>query len=147
QYSKPYFLELAEAYAWFNPHLSLRVSWNGEVKIEIEASNLTWNKWLPSWPTSPHWYDGSRFRRYMAAHIAHRGNITVREFVSEFAGASGTAKQKIILAETGASHVSLHDFFGRKKANTDNIAKLLASLKSQTKPARPAHLGTIGKAH
>jgi hypothetical protein len=145
--SKSDFLHLAESYAWLNPHLSLRVIWNGEMKVDINASTPEWNKWLPSWPTCAHWYDASRFRRYMAAHIAHRGNITVREFVSEFAGASGTAKQKIILAETGASHVSLHDFFGRKKANTDNIAKLLAELKSQTKPVRPAHLGIIGKAH
>jgi hypothetical protein len=147
QYSKPYFLELAEAYAWFNPHLSLRVSWNGEVKIEIEASNPIWNKWLPSWPTSPHWYDKSRFRRYMAAHIAHRGNITVREFISEFCGISGTAKQRMVLCETGASHVSLHDFFGRHKTNNENIAKLLASLQKHSKPVRPAHLGVIGKEH
>jgi len=33
----------------------------------------------PSWPTCAHWYDVSRFRRYMAAHIANRGNITVRK--------------------------------------------------------------------
>jgi hypothetical protein len=31
-------------------------------------------------------------------------NITVRELISEIAGASGTAKQKIILAETGRAH-------------------------------------------
>jgi Histidine kinase-, DNA gyrase B-, and HSP90-like ATPase len=141
------FLRLAEAYAWLNPHLSLRVSWNREVKINIKASNPTWSKWLPSWPTSPHWYDNSRFRRYMAAHIANRGNITVREFVSEFRGMTGTAKQKEILAATGASHVSLHNFFGRQKTNTNNITKLLAALKKHSKPVRPAELGVIGKEH
>ncbi len=26
------------------------------------ASNLIWAKWLPSWPTSAHWYDKSKFR-------------------------------------------------------------------------------------
>jgi DNA topoisomerase VI subunit B len=46
------FLQLAESYAWLNPHLSLRVSWNGESKINIKASNPKWNKWLPTWPTS-----------------------------------------------------------------------------------------------
>ena len=102
------------------------------MQIDIKASNPAWNKWLPSWPTSAHWYDKSRFRRYMAAHIANRGNITVREFISEFRGMTGTAKQKVVLAETGASHVSLHNFFGLHKANTDNIAKLLASLKKHT---------------
>jgi hypothetical protein len=65
----------------------------------------------------------------------------------EFAGLSGTAKQKMILAETGASHVSLHDFFGRNKINGDNIAKLLAALQRHSKTIPPAHLGVIGKAH
>ena len=140
-------LQLAESYAWLNPHLSLRVAWNGKRVIDIKASNPAWQKWLPSWPTCPHWYDQSRFRRYMAAHIAHRGDITVREFISEFRGMTGTAKQKQILAETGASHVSLHSFFGIHNANTKNIAKLLASLKQHTKPVRPADLGVIGKEH
>ncbi len=145
--SEEIFLHLAEAYAWLNPHLSLRMSWNGELKINIEASNPTWSKWLPSWPTSAHWYDQGRFRRYMAAHIANRGNITVREFVSEFRGMSSTAKQKEVLTETGASHVSLHNFFGLHQANTNNIAKLLASLKKHTRPIQPAELGVIGKEH
>ncbi len=147
EYDKEDFLQLAESYAWLNPHLSLRVIWNGESKIDIKASNPTWSKWLPSWPTSAHWYDPSRFRRYMAAHIANRSNITVREFISEFRGMTGTAKQKAVLAETGVSHVSLHNFFGIHKANTGNIAKLLASLKKHTKQVPPADLGIIGKDH
>src|SRR5262249_50030389 len=141
------FLELAMAYAWINPHLSLRLTWNGEVKIDVKASNPAWTKWLPSWPTSPHWYDKSAMRRYMAVHIAHRGNVTVREFISEFAGMSGSAKQKMVLAEIGASHVSLHDFFGRRKASDHNIAKLLDALRRHSKPVRPIHLGVIGKDH
>jgi hypothetical protein len=123
------------------------VSWNGEAKIDVKASNPNWYKWLPSWPTSAHWYDKGRFRRYMAAHIAHRGSVTVREFISEFDGMSGTAKQRMVLAETGASHVSLHDYFGRHKANGDNIAKLLAALQKYTKSIPPRRLGMIGKAH
>ena len=83
----------------------------------------------------------------MAAHIDHRGDITVREFVSEFCGLTGTAKQKEVLAETGASHVSLHNFFGLRKSNTANITKLLASLKKHSKLVRPAELGLIGKEH
>ena len=147
EHCKPKFLELAELYAWLNPHLSLQVSWEGETKIDVKASNPTWDKWLPSWPTSPHWYDKSRFRRYMAAHIANRGNITVREFISEFRGLSSTAKQKAVLEQIGASHVPLHDFFGRRKANADNIARLLAALQKHSKPVRPGRLGVIGKGH
>jgi hypothetical protein len=141
------FLQLAESYAWLNPHLTLRVSWNGERKLDIKASDPTWKKWLPSWPTSAHWYDVSRFRRYMAAHIAHNGDITVREFISELRGLTSTAKQKAVLAETGASHVSLHNFFGLQKANTRNITKLLAAVKRHSKPVQSADLGIIGKEH
>jgi DNA topoisomerase VI subunit B len=145
--SKQELLALAESYAWLNPHLSLRVTWNAERVIDIKASNPTWKKWLPSWPTSAHWYDQSRFRRYMAAHIDHRGDITVREFISEFRGMTGTAKQKAVLAETGASHVALLNYFGLHKANAKNIAKLLASLNKHTKRVPPADLGVIGKDH
>src|SRR5260370_14820792 len=60
---------------------------------------------------------------------------------------SGTAKQKRVRAESGASHVSLHDYFGRHKANGDNIAKLLAALQKYAKSIPPARLGIIGKAH
>ena len=141
------FLNLAESYAWLNPHLTLRVTWNGERKLDIKASSPHWKKWSPSWLTSAHWYNTSRLRRYMAAHITNRGNVTVREFVSEFDGFTGTAKQKLVLAETGASHGSLHDFFGLKKVNVDNIKKLLASLKQHSKPVRPIELGLIGKDH
>jgi Histidine kinase-, DNA gyrase B-, and HSP90-like ATPase len=140
-------LALAESYLWLNPHLCLTVTWNGETKIDAKASNPAWDKWLPSWPTSAHWYDKGRFRRYMAAHIANRGNITVREFISEFRGLSGTAKQKAVLEEIGASHVSLHDFFGRHKANDENIAKLMSACKRHSKPVKAAQLGIIGKAH
>jgi hypothetical protein len=144
---KKRFLELAESYAWINPHLGLRVSWGSDVKVDVTASNPTWSKWLPCWPTSPHWYDESRFRRYMAAHIANREKTTVREFVSEFRGLSSTGKQKALLAAMGASHVSLHEFFGRNKTNGANIARLLAALKEHSKPVRPMQLGVIGKDH
>jgi hypothetical protein len=82
-----------------------------------------------------------------AANITNHDDITVREFVSEFRGLIATAKQKELLAETGASQVSLHSFFGIQKANTKNIAKLLASLKRQSKPVQPTDLGVIGKNH
>jgi hypothetical protein len=141
------FLALAESYAWLNPHLTLRLTWNGTVKVDVKASDPAWKKWMPFWPTSAHWYDLSRFQRYMAAHISHRGNITVREFVSEFDGMSATAKQKAVLFLTGASHKSLHDFFGRDKVNTDNVAKLLAAIKDLSRPVKPPHLGIIGKPH
>ena len=83
----------------------------------------------------------------MAAHIANREDITVRQFIAEFDGMSATAKQKKVLFETGASHVSLHRFFGTERTNNENIGKLLTALQKHTKPVRPVHLGVIGKDH
>jgi DNA topoisomerase VI subunit B len=143
----PHLLRIAEAFAWINPHLTLRVVWNGKVKLDFQATNPTWKKWQPSWPTSAHWYDLGRFRRYMAAHISHRGKITVREFISEFDGMTSTVKQKAVLAETDSSHTALRKYFGARKANTGNIDKLLASIKAHTKPVKAAALGIIGQYH
>jgi DNA topoisomerase VI subunit B len=141
------FLKLAESFAWINPHLSLKVSWCGKVKLDVKATDPSWRKWLPCWPTSAHWYDLGRFRRYMAAHISNNDEVTVRSFVSEFDGMARSAKQKEVLAATGASHVSLHDWFGRDKVNGDNVKNLLAAIRACTKPVRPATIGVIGKAH
>jgi hypothetical protein len=141
------FLELVESYRWVNPHLTLKVKWNGKVSINARATNPNWKKWLPSWPTCPHWYRVSDLRRYMSAHIAHRKTITVREFISEFGGMTGSAKQKKVLAEIGAAYMRLYNYFGPTKVNTPNIKKMSASLKRHTKPVKPADLGIIGKEH
>ena len=86
-----------------------------------------------------------RIRRYMAAHIDNRPTITVREFISEFDGMTGTAKQKAVLAETGASHVPLHNFFGLHKANTKNIQKLLDRLRSTPNRCGPPLSASSGE--
>jgi DNA topoisomerase VI subunit B len=140
-------IELAESYTWINPRLSLRLTWDGELKLDHTATNPSWKKWLPSWPTSAHWYDIPRFRRYAAAHIAHDGKITVREFILEFDGMTSTIKQKAVLAETGSSHMRLHKYFGVRKPNAENIAKLLAAIKAHTKPVKPQDIGIIGRDH
>jgi DNA topoisomerase VI subunit B len=147
EFNKTKLIQLSTAFTWVNPHLSLRLVWNGQQILDAEATDPNWQKWMPSWPTSAHWYDLSRFRRYMAAHIANRGKTTVREFLTEFDGMSGTAKQKAVLAETDASHLSLHRYFGVRKAKVENIENLLAAIKRHSKPVRPAALGIIGQNH
>ncbi len=147
EFNKTRLIQLATAFTWVNPHLSLRLIWNGHQILDAKATDPNWQKWMPSWPTSAHWYDLSRFRRYMAAHIANHDKITVREFVTEFDGMSGTAKQKAVLAETDSSYMSLHRYFGVRKAKAENIENLLAAIKRHTKPVRPAALGIIGQNH
>jgi DNA topoisomerase VI subunit B len=145
------FKQLAESYIWFNPHLTLRASWHGQQFIDIAATDPHWQKWRPSNPTSPHWYDESRLQRYLAAHVARDRDLgrnrTVREFLAEFRGLSGTAVQRKVLEEVGCSHQSLAQFFGVDKVNSKGIAKLLAAMKKHTRPVAPKLLGIIGAAH
>jgi DNA topoisomerase VI subunit B len=145
------FKELAESYVWFNPHLSLRGVWHGERFVEVAATDPTWKKWRPCNPTSAHWYNAARLQRYLAAHVARDRDLgrhrTVREFIAEFRGLSGTAVRRRVLDETGCSHQSLAEFFGVEKVNRDGIAKLLAAMRRYSKPVKPKYLGIIGADH
>jgi DNA topoisomerase VI subunit B len=145
------FKQLTQAYVFFNPHLSLRGVWHDREFVNIAATNPHWEKWRPRNPTSPHWYDESRLQRYLAAHVARdsdrKRQRTVREFIAEFRGLSGTAVQRKILEEIGCSHQSLAQFFGVDRANRDGIAKLLAAMRKHSKPVNPKHLGIIGAEH
>jgi hypothetical protein len=145
------FKSLIEAYVWFNPHLTLRGVWFGCEFINVKATNPTWEKWQPRNPTSPHWYDESRLQRYLAAHVArdrdHGQRRTVREFIAEFRGLSGSAVQRRILADVGCSHQSLAQFFGIDQVNRAGIAKLLVAMRDCSKPVAPKHLGVIGIEH
>jgi DNA topoisomerase VI subunit B len=151
EWAEPRFKALAESYVWFNPHLTFRGVWNGREFVNVSATNPNWEKWRPRNPTSPHWYDETRLERYLAAHVARdrdlRRHRTVREFVSEFRGLSGTAVQRKILTEVGCSHLSLAQFFGPDQVNRDGIAKLLTAMRKHSKPVAPKHLGVIGADH
>jgi DNA topoisomerase VI subunit B len=151
--AKAHFLQMAEDFGWLNPHLTLSVIWNGKRCVDFKASDPAWKKWRSQHPTSPHWYDVARLRRLVGAYVARDQDLgrdprTVREFVSEFRGLSGTAKQKLVLEEAGASRLSLPEFFGNgNRVNNGPIAKLLDAMKPQSKPVNPKDLGFIGKDH
>jgi hypothetical protein len=148
--AKPRFLQIAENYIWLNPHLSLRIAWDDQCE-EIGATDPAWSKWRPSDPTPPHWYDAQRFERLIAAYVAHdqdhHRNRTVREFISEFRGLSGSAKQKTVLKATGTSRTVLADLFHNGEADQAAIGRLLAAMQDATTPVKPQDLGIIGKEH
>ena len=145
------FIKLVRAYVWFNPHLTVRGVWFGHEFINVAATNPAWQKWRPRDPTSPHWYDEQRLQRYLAAHVARDRDLgqsrTVRAFIAEFRGLSGTALQRRILNEVGCSHQSLADFFGLDQVNRNGIARLLEAMQRHSKPVAPQHLGIIGAEH
>jgi DNA topoisomerase VI subunit B len=145
------FKALVSAYVWFNPHLSLRGVWFGDEFVNVTATNPDWEKWRPSDPTSPHWYDEARIERYLAAYVLRDRDLgqtrTVRDFIAEFRGLARSGVQRKILTEDGCSHRSLADFFGIEKVNSAGIAKLLAAMKRHSKPVPPRLIGVIGAAH
>lgn len=146
---KSRFLQIAENYCVLNPHLSLDLSWHGEVVIDIQAVDPEWQKWLPSDPTSSHWYDPERFERLLAACIASdedRGkDRTVREFVATFCGLTGTAKQKVVLSKTKLARAKLSEFRTKDGIDHDKANTLLSAMKSESKPIKPVQLGLIGR--
>ena len=129
----------------------MRGVWFGREFINVKATNPDWEKWRPRNPTSAHWYDEARLQRYLAAHVARDRDLgqrrTVREFIAEFRGLSGTAVQRKILNEVGCSHQSLASFFGADQVNRAGIARLLAAMRKYSKPVAPKHLGVIGAEH
>jgi hypothetical protein len=61
---------------------------------------------------------------------------------------STTEKQKDVLRDLGASHMSLYRFFGSEaKVNHQRMQKLLRLLQKHTRPVRPELLGVIGEEH
>jgi hypothetical protein len=145
------FSNVAQTFAWLNPHLTLTATWFGEPCVAVTASNPTWTKWLPSQPTSPHWYDAPRLARLIAAHIAYAEDHeipcpTVREFVAEFRGLSSTAKGKAICEAVEASGRTLAEFYGERR-EPERVAALLKAMQALSRPVKPRDLGVIGRDH
>lgn len=147
----PRFLQkLLFDYSLFNPHATFTLREGGH-QTEFKVTNPGWKKWLPSDPTCPHWYSPERFQELVAAYVAAERNgkkhRTVREFVSEFRGLSGTAKQGMIISQVGLDRVYLHDFASNGKLDAETLSRLLRAMQQISKPVKPAALGLLGESH
>jgi hypothetical protein len=144
---------LADDFTFLNPHLTLTVDCFGEA-TRVEASDAGWQKWTPSSPTSPHWYEPEHLERLIGAYITHdRHNggreRTVRELVAEFKGLTSTIKQKKVLTATGLHRAPLTGLLNTEGRDFDHeqVTQLLAAMRTEAKPVHPRHFGTIGRAH
>lgn len=142
---------LANDFTFLNPHLTLTVDCFGDVS-KVNATDPDWRKWMPSSPTSPHWYEPEHLERLVGAYVSHdlqNGNRdrTVREFVSEFKGLTSTIKQKAVLAELDLSRAPLSALVVDHDFDHQRVAQLLATMRNHTKPVAPRLLGTIGRPH
>jgi len=144
--------QLLRAYGVFNPHASFTYrdacrDWIGTV----EPTTPGWRKWAPSDPTSPHWYNLAQLRALVGAYVSDERNggraRTVREFVSEFKGLAGTAKQKQVTDGAGLSGAYLHDLVTDDDVDPDRAAALLAAMQAESRAPKPGALGVLGEAH
>jgi DNA topoisomerase VI subunit B len=144
------FYKMLSAYSLFNPHASFVFNHEGE-SYAFERTAERCGKWLASEPTSQHWYTPEQLRLLIAAYInleRESGKArTVREFISEFRGLSGTAKQKTILGKLNVGGSYLRDFVKEQDIDRAAVENLLEAMKAESKPIKPASLGIIGEAH
>jgi hypothetical protein len=142
--AKAQFLQVADAFTWLNPHLTLTTDWIGE-RTAVEATIPAWDKWKPSDPTSVHWYEPQHLERLIAAYLSHDQDNgrerTVREFVAEFRGLSGTAKQKKVLDTTGLSREPLSRLINGHSLDAALVTSLLIAMQGNSKPVKPKALG------
>ena len=138
-------------YALFNPHSALTLRQSGE-EHHFSATTTSWRKWLPSDPTSAHWYNLERFENLVASYVAAESEggraRTVREFVSEFRGLSSTVKQKKVTGRLDLSRAHLRDLVvGEGKLGRQVLSALLREMKAASKPVKPEALGVLGEDH
>jgi Histidine kinase-, DNA gyrase B-, and HSP90-like ATPase len=148
--------DLLAQFIWVNPHLTLQYTVDGKIFIRYRATNSDWRKYRACDATSAHWYSLEQIERYAGALIARdqeqrrttRQKYTVREFIAQFRGMSATEKQREILRELGAAHMTLARFFGSETlVNHRRMEKLLKLLQHHTRPVRSELLGVIGEEH
>ena len=133
-------------YSLFNPHATFVLN-----SHRLEASNPDWRKWLPTDPTSPHWYDPERFESLMASYLAAELNgakpRTIREFVSEFRGLASTAKQSKVCKASGLARATLRDLVRGGDIDRAVLQRLLSAMQKESKPVNPEALGVLGEQH
>jgi len=137
-------------YSLFNPHATFELVDHGERTL-LEATATDWRKWLPTDPTSAHWYNQERLETLIGCYIAGErdgGRVrSVREFVSEFRGLSSTAKGKQVSEKAGLQRAYLHDLASNGHFDQERVGGLLAAMQELSAPVKPEILGVLGKEH
>jgi hypothetical protein len=149
------------AFCLFNPHASVRISnpaaageqahpgrdqSRNSYRSTVPFPGEGWRKFLPADLTSPWWYDAAALGKLVFGHIgaAERGgpDLTLRDFVRQFRGLSGTAKAKAV-CDQFPDMKRLADFVGREQ----DLPLFLQLMRKQTQAPSPGILGQIGEAH
>jgi hypothetical protein len=139
------------SFAAFNPHATLRYQANdgGAKPAEIyKSTRADIKKYVPTEPTSPHWYGAASLKGLIFNHIAHARSggrdLPLGEFVRQFAGLTSTRRAKAVtapLVEAGFTHLS------KVAEDEERAAELLARMQAESKPPKASALGHVGEGH
>jgi len=138
------------SFAAFNPHATFSYQAKSDASEEGEIYKSTCKgikKYVPSQPTSPHWYSAESLNVLVCSHIAHAHNggqdLPLGTFVRQFAGLTSTKKAKAVCSALLQDLTHLSDFEDKPEV----VAQLLAAMKEEAKEPKAASLGHVGKEH
>src|SRR5215208_4764563 len=118
-----------------------------DVEIYKSTHEGPFKKYVPSQPTSSHWYSSESLKVLVFSHIGHaeKGgrDLPLGEFVRQFAGLTSTAKAKTVVKQMGEGFTHLSDF----NDNEEKVGELLRAMQAATKEPKPKALGFVGKEH
>jgi DNA topoisomerase VI subunit B len=139
------------SFAAFNPHATFSYqdkSGDSEEAEIYKSTRKDIKKYVPSQPTSPHWYSSESLNVLVSSHIAHARNgggrdLPLGTFVRQFAGLTSTKKAKAVCSALPQDLTHLSDFEDRPA----DVAWLLAVMKEEAKEPKAASLGHVGEEH
>src|SRR5215212_422204 len=138
------------SFAAFNPHAAFsyraKIDSSEGTRIYKSTREGPFKKYVPSEPTSPHWYSPESLKVLVFSHIAYARNggrdLPLGEFVRQFAGLTSTKKAKAVSSKLpGFTHLS--DF----EEDEDAVAELLARMQDSSRPPKASALGHVGEEH
>lgn len=113
----------------------------------LDRVSLKAAKWPSAKPASAHWYSRDRFHRLLTARLAADPGLALRDFLKDFDGLSGSAKQKEVTDMLGLTRAPLAALQLDDGSIDPAMEKRLhAALCDATKPPRASRLGTLGEA-
>ena len=142
------FFDLAAGYALFNPHLALTLEMPDGL-FRWQPKTVGWQKWMPSSPTSAHWYAPLQLAGLVAAYLVverETGRVrTVRDLIAEFRGLSSTAKLRSVAEAAGLRGARLADLCRGEEIDLEAVGRLLVAMQQASRPVEGKQLGTIGR--
>lgn len=148
--------ELVHDFSAINPHASFTVAVRGR-RWTFKASDPHWRKWRANDPTSAHWYTKTELAQLIAANISEEEKArretpslprkTLRDFVGEFDGLARPQYRQRVLQEAGLVGMYVADLQADVNGDMELVDRLLAAMRSVSKPVKALRLGAIGRDH